>query len=142
LQVDIIEQHAKTSQNKKAQIDFRTIPVRVTAGTTSDLLAGKLLPGEQPSVQICEFITDASRKDSSWRPKPEMVMPRKTDVLRCEIIYEDKDSRCFFRGETQVNQRNGIGVLSFKDGVIYHGQFAQDLPNGLAVETYPDGFGD
>lgn len=69
-------------------------------------------------------------------------MPRKTDVVRCEIIYEEKDSRGFFRGETQVNQRNGIGVLCFKDGVVYHGQFAQDVPNGLAVETYPDGFGD
>lgn len=67
-------------------------------------------------------------------------MPRKTDVVRCEIIYEEKDSRGFFRGETQVNQRNGIGVLCFKDGVVYHGQFAQDVPNGLAVETYPDGF--
>ena len=45
-------------------------------------------------------------------------------------------------GATQVNQRKGLGVLGFKDGVVYHGQFVNDAPGGLAVETYPNGFGE
>ena len=41
-----------------------------------------------------------------------------------------------------MNQRKGLGVLGFKDGVVYHGQFVNDAPSGLAVETYPNGFGE
>lgn len=139
-QVDIIEMNARSSQ-KQAQIKYETIPTRVTAGTSSDILAGKLLPGEKPSAKVSEYIKDASRKNAIWRPKPESAVPRKTDVLRCEIIYAEKDSRASFRGETQMNQRKGLGVLGFKDGVVYHGHFANDVPSGLAVETYPNGFG-
>ena len=137
LTVDILEKHVNSQKHKTI---YRPIPTRVTSGTSSELLAGRLLPGEVPAAKVSEYIVDLSRKNHVWRAKPETAVPRRDEFLRCEIIYEDKDSRASYRGETRVNQRNGLGVLAFKDGVVFHGQMADDLPNGLAVETYPGGF--
>ena len=138
LTVDILEM--QRTSTKKHKCIYTPIPTRVTSGTVSDLLAGQLLPGEVPKAKVTEYMQDMSRKEQLWRKKPEAAVPRRNEFLRCEIIFEEKDSRATYRGETRVNERNGLGVLTFKDGVVYHGQFSNDLSHGLAVETYPGGF--
>ena len=144
--VEILEH----KNNKKYKTMFRSIPMRVTAGTSDGLLpqSCSLKQEDESSIshtgtgktaRVYEYMVDASRKDV-WRLKSETVVPRRNEVLRAEIIYDKKDSRSIYRGEMKSNQRCGLGMLALKDGVVYHGQFAHDIPNGLAVETYPAGF--
>ena len=62
-------------------------------------------------------------------------------IQRSFVVVPDTLTSCMHvSGETMLNQRCGLGVMSFKDGIVYHGQFKDDLPSGLAVETYPGGF--
>ena len=96
LTIDIIEQSVKAT-TKRMHV-YRPIPIRVTSGTSSDLLAGQQPLGDDPKAKVTEYIIDASRNDKFWRLKPETAVPRKNEHLRAEIIYEEKDSRGWYRG--------------------------------------------
>ena len=160
LSIEVIELFRKSK--KKQCKTYCSIPTRVTSGSTIDLITDQgaalakakeeskvinldldltTVADQSNQAKVWQFILDCSRKkEGTWRVRPEDIIPAKGMFLRCEITYGEADSRGYYRGELKDNKRNGIGVLSFKDAVVYHGQFDNDLPNGLAVETYPGGF--
>jgi len=100
---------SKSPQHKQQSTYFTYFPKEWRQGcgtwpTRTCDTTGQLLPGEEPAAQVAEYILDASRKDHVWLRKPLTAMPRRNEFLRCEILYEDKDSRASYRGETCINQ--------------------------------------
>lgn len=49
------------------------------------------------------------------------------------------DESGHYSGEWVSDVRNGHGIHTFTNGIVYEGMFADDLPNGFGKLTWPDG---
>jgi len=128
---------------------YKSIPVRVPVRTSGlEDYNPSPLPGQSEDVpttgvdSVSMFGQEKSGNVATWKRLNEEAQSviRSTDHLRANVLYRENDSRTVYRGEIEGQKRHGLGMLQFVDGVTYHGQWSNDLPDGYGTETYPEGF--